>query len=187
VLVFGFTLTLLTAPILSASPSDAAGYLYPAGCGTWAQYDGWTSLCYDGVTFNSNGSYVAANQFVVRNDPGLGFGSLAVDCIFRANTELAVEQYQTVNGLSSDGIVGPDTWTSMRNQLTLSLIIPYPPEFTNWYWSDQADSLRFMFETWDSPPQYQYNRWLVLAKFPGQSHASYTDMTTIDLSPCSPS
>lgn len=40
---------------------------------------------------------------------------ISADGIFRANTEVAVKNYQRTNGLSVDGIVGRNTWRKLLN------------------------------------------------------------------------
>lgn len=40
---------------------------------------------------------------------------ISADCIFGANTEVAVKNYQRTNGLSVDGIVGRNTWRKLLN------------------------------------------------------------------------
>ena len=40
---------------------------------------------------------------------------ISADGIFRANTEVAVKNYQSTNGLSVDGIVGRNTWRKLLN------------------------------------------------------------------------
>ena len=44
----------------------------------------------------------------------LGYDPGTVDGIFGPNTERAVKEFQTNNGLDVDGIVGPRTWTALE-------------------------------------------------------------------------
>lgn len=64
----------------------------------------------------SSGNFVTLLQFLLKN---YGY-SLAVDGIFGAGTAEAVRRFQQTNGLSTDGIVGQNTWR------TLLVLPPYP-------------------------------------------------------------
>ncbi len=64
----------------------------------------------------ADNNFVFLLQFIL-NQYG---ANLTVDGIFGANTEAAVRQFQTQNGLSVDGVVGPNTWG------TLLTLMPYP-------------------------------------------------------------
>jgi peptidoglycan hydrolase-like protein with peptidoglycan-binding domain len=48
----------------------------------------------------------------------LGYDAGAVDGIFGPNTERAVKEFQTNNGLAADGVVGPKTWTALEEAFT---------------------------------------------------------------------
>jgi peptidoglycan hydrolase-like protein with peptidoglycan-binding domain len=48
----------------------------------------------------------------------LGYDPGAVDGIFGPNTERAVKEFQTNNGLAADGSVGPKTWTALEEAFT---------------------------------------------------------------------
>ncbi len=37
----------------------------------------------------------------------------SVDGVFGAGTESSVKQFQSANGLTADGVVGPDTWAAL--------------------------------------------------------------------------
>lgn len=65
----------------------------------------------------SDNNFVFLLQFILNHYYGT---NLAVDGIFGAGTESAVRNFQQVNGLTVDGIVGTNTW---RTLLTLA---PYP-------------------------------------------------------------
>jgi g-D-glutamyl-meso-diaminopimelate peptidase len=47
------------------------------------------------------------------HDPG------TIDGIFGRNTERAVRDFQTNNGLTADGVVGPKTWTALEEAFTI--------------------------------------------------------------------
>ena len=57
----------------------------------------------------SNNNFVFLLQFLLNQ---YGF-NLSVDGIFGSRTESAVRQFQQNNGLSVDGIVGPNTWKTL--------------------------------------------------------------------------
>lgn len=66
---------------------------------------------YKTIRINSSGNYVYLLQYLL-NDYG---ANLQVDGKFGANTENAVKKFQTDNGLSADGVVGPNTWNKLLN------------------------------------------------------------------------
>ena len=43
------------------------------------------------------------------------FLEIGADGIFGSGTEAAVKQWQSLNGLTADGIVGPATWDAMAS------------------------------------------------------------------------
>jgi len=57
----------------------------------------------------SSGENIRSIQYLLRQR---GY-SLDVDGIYGAATEAAVKDFQSKNGLSADGIVGPDTWSKL--------------------------------------------------------------------------
>lgn len=61
-------------------------------------------------------NFVTLLQFILNQNGA----SLAIDGVFGQNTENAVRTFQQQNGLSVDGIVGPNTWR------TLLFLPPYP-------------------------------------------------------------
>ena len=63
---------------------------------------------------NHTGQTVAIKrlQRALRRTPNLG---LKVDGIFNAQLDTAVKQFQQGEGLTADGIVGPQTWSKLPN------------------------------------------------------------------------
>ncbi len=59
------------------------------------------------LKIGSTGKEVAIVQ---NNLKMLGYDPQAIDCIYGENTEAAVKEFQEVNGLNADGIVGDCTW-----------------------------------------------------------------------------
>lgn len=66
-------------------------------------------MAYSTVKSGSKGSSVSELQTIL-NDKGY---DLSVDGIFGSKTQAAVRDYQSKNGLSVDGIVGKNTWSSL--------------------------------------------------------------------------
>lgn len=62
------------------------------------------------VKNGSSGNAVKAAQYLLKNKYGY---SIDVDGSFGPATQSAVKDFQTRKGLSSDGIVGPATWTAL--------------------------------------------------------------------------
>lgn len=58
------------------------------------------------TTFNSVGPNVYAIQYLLRHHGYI----LTVDGIYGSGTAGAVQSFQTANGLSADGVIGPQTW-----------------------------------------------------------------------------
>ena len=62
------------------------------------------------IKYGSTGTDVKALQTALNK---AGF-PVAVDGIFGAKTTTAVKKYQQANGLTVDGIVGPETWNKLH-------------------------------------------------------------------------
>ncbi|MDE6583601.1 MAG: peptidoglycan-binding protein, partial [Clostridia bacterium] len=65
---------------------------------------------YATIRNGSKNNFVYLLQFILNNQYGY---RLSVDGAFGRNTENAVRQFQENNGLSVDGIVGPNTWKTL--------------------------------------------------------------------------
>ena len=64
---------------------------------------------YPTVRVGSQSNFVYLLQFILRQN---GY-NLTVDGIFGSGTQSAVIDFQTKNGLTADGIVGPNTWRTL--------------------------------------------------------------------------
>ena len=62
---------------------------------------------YQTIRQNSKGNFVYLLQFILKEQYNY---NLAVDGIFGTNTKNAIIDFQTKNGLTQDGVVGPQTW-----------------------------------------------------------------------------
>lgn len=96
--------------VLVAAPASAS----PAPSNASPQL---ASLCpYDGghptIRRGDTGNAVAHAQCLLHKV--WGWGGLAIDGIFGANTEHAVRVSQSNCGLVVDGIVGPNTWAALH-------------------------------------------------------------------------
>ena len=69
---------------------------------------------------------------------GYNIGTAGSDGIFGSDTQSAVRQFQTDNSLTVDGIVGPETWTSLQSHLTPLDLNPMPIDGTNQTVTDLA-------------------------------------------------
>lgn len=62
----------------------------------------------------SRGNYVCIAQDDLNT---LGYKTGGLDGVFGAQTESAVRRYQTSRGLTSDGIIGCNTWRSLQENV----------------------------------------------------------------------
>ena len=65
---------------------------------------------YPTLQLNSQGANVTLLQNLLKEH---GFYLIAVDTVFGSGTDAAVRQFQTVEGLTVDGVVGQSTWTAL--------------------------------------------------------------------------
>ena len=105
----------------SAVSSGLWGYVEPVSISpTWVHFDRrfGTPACstggYPTIRRGSRGNYVCIAQDDLNT---LGFRTGGVDGVFGEQTENAVRRYQTSRGLSSDGIIGCNTWRSLQENV----------------------------------------------------------------------
>lgn len=97
----------------SAVPADANNYI-PAGCAQ-VPLQNWSTNCYASPTATSGGPYVTAVQTALQGN--LYFAGQCIDASYGWPTTSAVQQYQTAKSLTSDGVVGAQTWSSLNGSL----------------------------------------------------------------------
>ena len=105
----------------SAVNSGLWGYVEPVSISpTWVHFDRrfGTPACstggYPTLRRGSRGNYVCIAQDDLNT---LGFRTGGLDGVFGEQTENAVRRYQTSRGLSSDGIIGCNTWRSLQENV----------------------------------------------------------------------
>ena len=105
----------------SAVSSGLWGYVEPVSISpTWVHFDRrfGTPACstggYPTLRRGSRGNYVCIAQDDLNT---LGFKTGGLDGVFGEQTENAVRRYQTSRGLSSDGIIGCNTWRSLQENV----------------------------------------------------------------------
>lgn len=105
----------------SARNSGVWTYVEPASLSpTWVHFDRrfGTPACSSGgyplIRRGSRGNYVCIAQDDLNT---LGYKTGGLDGVFGAQTESAVRRYQTSRGLTSDGIIGCNTWRSLQENV----------------------------------------------------------------------
>ena len=105
----------------SAINSKIWSYVEPASLSpTWVHFDKrfGTSACSSGgyplIRQGSSGNYVCIAQDDLNT---LGYRTGGLDGVFGTQTTNAVKRYQTSRGLTSDGIIGCNTWRSLQENV----------------------------------------------------------------------
>lgn len=120
----GTAVTALAAAVATAVATVAGGspatanVISPAGCRTWAtdwsSGSFWSENCWVGNSYINNANFVAGAQHVLA---GSGKYGGSIDNSFGTGTFNGVKAFQTWQGITSDGVVGPTTWDRMRGEL----------------------------------------------------------------------
>lgn len=99
-----------------AASSGFWGYVEPINLTPrWVHFDDRTTAAgYPTVRFGSKGNYVCVAQDALNT---LGYETGGLDGIFGTQTRNAVLTFQSRNGLSTDGILGPLTWSRLMAQV----------------------------------------------------------------------
>lgn len=105
----------------SAINSKIWSYVEPVSLSpTWVHFDKrfGTSACSSGgyplIRQGSSGNYVCIAQDDLNT---LGYRTGGLDGVFGTQTTNAVKRYQTSRGLTSDGIIGCNTWRSLQENV----------------------------------------------------------------------
>ncbi|MFC0439658.1 peptidoglycan-binding protein [Kutzneria buriramensis] len=91
------------APLVTASPANAA--IIPGRC-TYTSSE--PTLSYAPSTYK-----VAVKQLQCELNYSLRYTTISVDGYFGNGTRSAVETFQQCDGITADGIVGPQTWSEL--------------------------------------------------------------------------
>lgn len=121
-------MVVLTVAAVLVAPG-AASAASPAACNTTAT-SSWSNNCT--VNPGNISNMVVAIQAIVSG--ACGGSGLTIDGNFGSNTEHAVTCFQNRHGLApGDGIVGPETWSKLQQQLI------FPTVEGNWeYFSSKV-------------------------------------------------
>lgn len=74
----------------------------------------WNNYSWVGWSHVTSGELVYAVQTMVN---AVGYSPGTIDGQYGNNTQTAIAKYQSSQSLSSDGIVGPNTWSSLQGNL----------------------------------------------------------------------
>ena len=99
-----------------AASSGIWNYVEPiSSTPTWVHFDERTTVAgYPIIRFGDKSNYVCTAQDALNV---LGYNTGGLDGIFGSNTRNAVLTFQSRNGLSADGILGPLTWSRLMAQV----------------------------------------------------------------------
>lgn len=133
----------LAAPALPAY----IGTKYPSTCPDWpaglvanitvngnAQSD-WKPSCWIGPGYITGDIELAGIQNILH---ALGYNDGGRDSLYGPNTEAGIKLFQTHSGITSDGIVGPTTWSHFGDTIYYSYTGP-----NAWNYSVGQDPNRF--------------------------------------------
>ena len=99
-----------------AASSGFWGYVEPIELTPrWVHFDDRTTAAgFPTVRLGSKGNYVCVAQDALNT---LGYETGGLDGVFGSQTRNAVLTFQSRNGLSADGILGPLTWSRLMSQV----------------------------------------------------------------------
>jgi Putative peptidoglycan binding domain len=109
----------ISATLPTLSPAYANGY-YPSGCHHYAagyKPNGWDANCWlaeNGTKYINHAVYVLGTQIILK---GFGYYTITIDTWFGTGTYTGVRLYQNHEGISSDGIVGKNTFHHLLGEL----------------------------------------------------------------------
>jgi peptidoglycan hydrolase-like protein with peptidoglycan-binding domain len=150
VLVAGLSLISLVAiPIATSGTAEAAS------CDTTATST-WASNCT--VSSGAHSNMVVAIQILTWQLDQDECGPLiAIDGYFGSGTKAAVECWQSIHGLTVDGVVGPQTWESLETALT------YNSAVGSYYYYYNEDHVDFRMngttKLWQYGGPYTGSQW----------------------------
>lgn len=125
----GAVLLMAAAFLLAGGTTASAstyGDRYPSGCKTDPNSNsttGFDSMCWVSTSLNYKSIAATGIQVMLKGEDG---SNIAADGVFGQATKNAVFYFQSIYGLTPDGVVGTQTYHALRSTLVLTLVDPIP-------------------------------------------------------------
>ena len=151
--VLALTAGMVGAEVATAPPA-MADVTTPSGCEIVPRpQNSWANTCWLSSNPNAHDRYGYTTVGVQQVLTALNYKPGAIDGEFGTSTTSATQTYQTDYGLTSDGIVGTNTWQSMRNRLSFTSTVNQYYYYvvggsaSYWRWNSNAGLSYGLWET----------------------------------------